>query len=192
MRHVKKFKNPKPRRRSLTDKQKQALWAELEKDAVLLRIVVLALNLPLRRGQILAIEPHHCDFENRILLAAPSKGKDVREVPMNETVVCTLQSMIQDAQLPLPFQRFEKRWHAALIEAKINEEHGTRDDNFHFHDLRHVFGSDLIKSGVNPYVVKELFGHSDMRTSSIYMTADRSDLAEAVRRLDVQEIGGIN
>ncbi|MDI1241231.1 MAG: site-specific integrase, partial [bacterium] len=97
-----------------------------------------------------------------------------------------------DGQLPFPFERFEKRWHKALLNARINKENGTREENFHFHDLRHIFGSELLKRGVNPYLIKELFNHSDMTTSSIYMTAERSDLRDAVNRLDVQEIGGVN
>jgi site-specific recombinase XerD len=65
---------------------------------------------------------------------------------------------------------------------------GTREENFHFHDLRHLFGSELLKRGVSPYHIQELFGHSDMKTSAIYISPEQEQLHEAVKRLDdVQE-----
>lgn len=192
MAFMKRLEDPPPRRRRLSSEQRQKLYEQLEKDIVLLRIVTLALNLPLRRKQILAITPEDCDFEECLLWAIKSKRKPAREVPMNQTVMATLRAMIADGQLPFSFNRFEKRWHQALLDADINKEGGTRDENFHFHDLRHVFGSELLKNGVNPYIIKELFGHSDMKTSAIYISAERSDLRNAVNSLDVQEIGGVN
>jgi site-specific recombinase XerD len=75
-----------------------------------------------------------------------------------------------------------------LVEAGINKPGGTREENFHFHDLRHMFGSELLKRGVSPYHIQELFAHSDMRTSAIYISPEQDQLAEAVKRLDdVQE-----
>lgn len=192
MRWVKKLESDPPRRRSLTAEQRKALWAELEKDIVLMRLVTLAFNLPLRRGQLLAIRPSDVDVEESILWATKSKGKQSRAVPLNDTALFTLKMMIQDGQLPFPVKRFEKRWWAALEDAGINKKDGTRETNFHFHDLRHVFGSELLKRGVNPYHIKELFGHTDMKTSAIYLSSEMAELSEAVRRLDPVELEGIN
>src|SRR6185369_6144592 len=53
MQFVKKMKEPPPRSRLLTEEEKERLWQELEKDTLLMRLVVLATNLPIRRGQLL-------------------------------------------------------------------------------------------------------------------------------------------
>lgn len=50
MQYVKALPEPPPRRRLLTSSQKESLWQELENDILLYRLVVLAVNLPLRRG----------------------------------------------------------------------------------------------------------------------------------------------
>jgi integrase len=192
MRHVKKLEEAQPRKRHLTGDQKKALWRELDSDPLMLRLVTLALNLPLRKSQYLAIRPADVDFENSLVWVIKSKGKPARPVPLNKTAAMTLRFMIGDGQLPFPIRYFYKRWHKILVDAGINEETGTRDTNFHFHDLRHVFGSQLMRDGVSPFVIQELFNHSDMQTSAIYITADDSLLHDAVGRLDPQEFEGIN
>jgi integrase len=187
MRGVKKLKEAEPRRRSLTDEQKERLWLELSKDRLLLSLVTLAVNLPLRRAQLLAITPDAIDFQAGHLLAIQSKRKAARLVPLNFTAANILRQMIADGLLPLPVNDFRKRWVKALLNAGINKEGGTREENFHFHDLRHMFGSELLKRGVSPYHIQELFGHSDMKTSAIYISPEQEQLHDAVRRLDTIE-----
>ena len=65
MQYVKALPEPPSQRRLLNEKQKQDLWKELEKDTLLYRLIVLAVNLPLRRGQLMAITADFTDFENK-------------------------------------------------------------------------------------------------------------------------------
>ncbi len=183
MRFVQKLKEPKPRRRLLTDDQKKALWAELEKDDYLMRFVLLATNLPLRKGQILAITAPAIDFQGNTLLAVASKGKEPRKVPINATAKAVLTEMVERNQF-FDVKIFQKRWQKMLVAAGINKKDGTREENYHVHDLRVWFGSELIRLGVNPYYVKDLFGHSSMEVSAIYIEPEMSDLTDAVRKLD--------
>lgn len=191
MRWVKKLKEAPPRKRELTAEQRERLWIELEKDTLLLRLVTLGTNLPLRRGQILAITPDAIDLRNSALFAEASKGKGRRIVPLNSTALTTLQSMLQDKQLPLPLKDFRKRWRRILVASGINKEGGSREENFHFHDLRHLFGTELLKRGANPYHIKDLFAHSSLEVSSIYISSEMDDLRDTVRLLDIPEVGGV-
>jgi len=186
MRFVTKLEEAEPRHRVLTAKQKAALWVELEKDTYVFRFIVLATNLPLRKSQILAINEAAIDFEHERLLTISSKGRKPRYVPLNRTAMAILRTMADEGQF-FEVGRFEKRWMQILRNAGINkkkEDGGSRDTNYHLHDLRVWFGSELLKQGVNPYHIKELFGHSSMDVSSIYIVPDDIDLADAVRRLD--------
>jgi integrase len=55
---------------------------------------------------------------------------------------------------------FHNAWRASLREAGIK--------NFHFHDLRHTFCSNLLLSGAGLKEVKEMIGHSDISMTDRY------------------------
>ena len=72
----------------------------------------------------------------------------------------------------------------------INKRGGTREENYHFHDLRSYFASELIRRNTNPLIVQNLFAHSDMSITSIYAQTDEKLMLEAVKRLDPEGGGG--
>jgi len=65
-----------------------------------------------------------------------------------------------------PLREFKKSWKKALEIAGI--------DNFHYHDLRHTFASNLLLSGANLKDVKEMIGHSDIKMTDRYSHLDLS------------------
>jgi len=54
------------------------------------------------------------------------------------------------------------------------------DTRIHFHTLRHSFASNLANMGVPIIVIKELMGHSDIRTTQHYLHLKMRNLANAV------------
>lgn len=186
MQYVTRLPEPEPRSRLLTAKEWERLWSELEKDSLLQRLVILALNLPLRRGQLLAITESAVNLENGFLFASESKGRSARIVPCNSTVTPILKQMIAEGQLPFPVDP-RKRWRRALINAGINKKDGTKEENYHFHDLRHEMASTLVKNNVHPEIIRQLYGHSEMKITQVYMNPEFAQMAEAVRTMDVQE-----
>lgn len=132
----------------------------------------------------MAITEDFIDFDNEQVLVIGSKGRPPRLVPLNATVTKVLQAMIEDSQLPFPVKDFRKRWYTALRNAGINKKGGTREENYHFHDLRSYFASELIKRNTNPLIVQNLFAHSDMSITTVYAQTDDKLLLEAVKRLD--------
>lgn len=185
MQYVKALPEPPPGRRLLNEKQKEDLWRELEKGTLLLyRLIVLAVNLPLRRGQLMAITEDVIHFEHEQILVIGSKGRPPRLVPINATATEVLKAMIEDEHLPFPVRDFRKRWQTALRNAGINRRGGTREENYHFHDLRSYYASELIRRNTNPLIVQNLFAHSDMSITNIYAVTDAELMLEAVKRLD--------
>lgn len=184
MQFVPKLEEPPPRNNLLTAEQKKNFWEQLESDRLMLRLVTLAVNLPLRRGQLLAIEPEDVDFENDWLAVIGSKKRKPRIVPLNFMARKTLEAMIADSELPFPLSDFRKRWKRITVAAGINDKDGKRGENFTFHDLRKEFASNLIKNNVNPELVRRLFAHSDMRITQVYMQPDMGELSEAINTLN--------
>jgi len=59
-----------------------------------------------------------------------------------------------------PLKCFNKAWWHSLKDAGIK--------NFHFHDLRHTFSSNLILSGADLKNAKEMIGLSDISMADRY------------------------
>jgi site-specific recombinase XerD len=89
-----------------------------------------------------------------------------------------------------PRKSFNKAWW------KVLEIAGIKD--FHFHDLRHTFCSNLILSGVGLKEVSEMIGHKDITMTNRYThitTGHRASmqdlLSDHYRRLSGEHIGNI-
>lgn len=191
MQYVRPLKEPPPRKKLLTPEEKEKLLIECGKDEFLNDIVNLALNLPLRKGQLLAITAESIDFERKVLTAVKSKGRDERLIPLNAKAYAVLKRLADiyktGALLRIngkPVKDFRKRWQTALVAAGINEKDSKRGEGFSFHDLRHEFATELVRNNVNPAVVQRLFGHSSMDITDRYIDADETTLSDAVNKLN--------
>jgi integrase len=211
MQYVKGLDEPPPRKRLLTQEQKESFWREVEKDKLLWRVVKLAINLPLRRGQILGLRKEDIDLDRQTLLAGASKKRPARLVPMNDTATAILRELCAEIETGylfiypknarvLPKYRgsrvkdFGKRWRNMLIRAGINEKEGSRETNYHFHDLRSWLASDLVKRNVSKKHIQDLFAHSSEQITDVYAASEFDDLREAVKSLDdsISESEGVN
>lgn len=191
MEFVGRLDEPPPRHRLLTQEQKEAFWREVSKDPFMFRIVMLGVNLPVRRGQILAMTKEAVNIENRTLSIVASKGRAPRMIPLNNAAAQILAEMCSEVESgPLitfkgkKIGSFKTRWNKLLVRTGINKENGTREENFHFHDLRTEFGTNLLKNNVNPEVINQLYSHSSMQITKVYLGEDMTLLRSAVNSLD--------
>lgn len=192
MQHVASLDEPPPRQRLLTPEQKNAFWNEVSKDVFMFRIVMLGVNMPVRCGQILALKKEDCVLAERKVFVITSKGRKRRPIPLNAAALQILSEMCAEVESgPLitykgkPIRSFRTRWRKLLIRAKINKLGGTREENFHFHDLRTEFASELLRHNVNPEIVRRLFDHSSMQITQGYISTEDDILFDAVNTLPV-------
>jgi integrase len=75
-----------------------------------------------------------------------------------------------------PRGRDWRRWFEDAVEA-------AEIPDFHYHDLRHTFGSRLVMKGVDLRTVMELMGHSDITMTMRYAHLAQSHVRDAVERL---------
>jgi integrase len=178
MQYVPRLKEPPSRDRLLSKEEWERLCTALESDPLMAHLVSLAVNLPARRGQLLAITPDAVDFQNGLLRLTESKGRAARYVPLNSTVATTLTQMLEGGLLPFPLKEtgIRKRFVKLLKRAKIS--------GFRFHDFRHCTVTNLINNGVPAETVRKLYGHSDMKVTRVYINPEMDELQRAVRTLD--------
>jgi len=60
------------------------------------------------------------------------------------------------------------------------------NESLHFHSLRHSTASNMVRRGVPIAVVKEILGHTDIKTTMVYRHVRRGDLVNAVKMLDTR------
>ena len=72
----------------------------------------------------------------------------------------------------------DKRNVARIIEW-ISQRAGIGERRIHPHLLRHTFATHFIKNGGDPFSLQRLLGHSDIKTTMIYVNLAGVDLEEA-------------
>jgi site-specific recombinase XerD len=78
---------------------------------------------------------------------------------------------------PLSVRTIERVFKLATEKAKIKK-------NATIHTLRHSFATHLLESGVDIYHIQQLMGHSNVRTTNMYIHLQRKDILNIVSPLD--------
>lgn len=131
--------------------------------------------------------------EGYILVQNGKYGRD-RTIPMDpETQEWCRRWMERRPESPwflctLGGNRLDERFVRAMVERTsrragvyLNDE-GERKP-VHPHILRHTFATERLEDGFNLSEVAQLLGHSNIRTTSIYLHVRPTALAEKMRRL---------
>lgn len=144
-------------------------------------IVITALNTGMRKEEILSLRwDKHIDLRHGFILLDKTKNDERREIPINDAVSATLQSLVRRIDSPYVFtdsagQRF---WDVKKGFQSACQRAGIKD--FTFHDLRHTFASHLIMAGVDLPTVRELLGHKTLTMTLRYAHLAPSHKAQAV------------
>jgi integrase len=167
--------------------------AENDQDAAIFHTAAFA---GLRMGELLALRWRDIDFTRRTIhvrenwtqgVTTTPKGGTERAVPMAEEVAERLARLGQrehftsDGDLifctergqHVGYKSLKERYRAALRAADLRED-------FRFHNLRHTFGSTVIRHADSREVM-EWMGHADLTTTRRYLAfVDREDAAKRV------------
>ncbi len=182
IRKVKQFREDK-RLRFLSIEEAQGLVSVC--DEHLKPIVITALNTGMRKGEILKLRWAQVDLQHGFILLDKTKNGERREIPVNETLRTVFRSLrrridvdyvFHDQKKLKPYQGIKRSFATALGHAKITD--------FHFHDLRHTFASQLVMAGVDLVAVKELLGHKDIKMTLRYAHLAPAHKRKAVNVLD--------
>ena len=150
-------------------------------------IVITALNTGMRRGEILNIEwDKHVDLKHGFILLTEdiTKNGTRREIPINDVLRAVLQGLTRrldvsyvffDPATGKPYGDIKKSWASAKRRAGIKD--------YHFHDNRHTFASQLVMAGVDITTVSKLLGHKSLTMTLRYAHLSPEHHIEAVRKI---------
>lgn len=121
--------------------------------------VWIALLTGCRRGEVLAIRPEHIGPDSITIRAGNTKTFRTRTVP----IVPALRPWLAHVPIALNHEGLKSGWERARVAA------GLPDVNFH--DLRHACATILLSLGVPLDVVRDILGHSTIKTTERYAHA---------------------
>jgi integrase len=154
--------------------------------------VIFAIETGCRRGELLSLEWKDVDLFDKVVTILATKTGEKRTIPLTERAFEVLTAkrkgraegttngglvFTNSVGGKINFRTLRSSFDAALVKAG-----GT---NFRFHDLRHTFATRLARSGVDPYTIQKLMGHTSFTTTQRYAHHFVESLRRGIKHLDV-------
>lgn len=133
-------------------------------------MILFACLSGLRRGEQLALTP--ASIRDGHAIIPNSKTGRPRAVPLPPEAV-------KIATRCLPWGMTPNNAHRLFHEARA----AAGLPHVRWHDLRRTYGSWMVAGGAPLHAVRDILGHGDIKTTSIYLATARKDLREAVSAL---------
>ncbi len=148
----------------------------------------------LRKGEIRHLEWSDVDLGNRLLHVRPKETwgpkteSSARTVPLCDPAVEAVQ---------MAWDRAEKRIMKSplVFPGKNGPLKDIRDGlngackragvpHIRIHGLRHTFGSQMAMAGADPFAIMKAMGHTDIKTTMIYVSLGKSHIRDQVEKLN--------
>jgi len=144
------------------------------------RLIILALETGMRRGEILNIKRSHIDFVRQTLLIPLTKTDTPRTIPLSSKAIAVLREQLRGSEKVISIDvttlfTYKPR---SLSGAFLRLSRRHKIDNLHFHDLRHEATSRFFEKGLNPVEVATITGHKDTRMLMRYTHLRAEDLVK--------------
>lgn len=152
-------------------------------------IISLFMYAGLRQEELRNLKNSEVDLVNRVIAIKEGKGKKDRLVPMSYRLYCVLNEYQQQKQrlgrcCPYFFtgiRKDEQMGPRAIrrLVVKIRDKSGIY---FYPHMLRHTFATLMLEGGVDIYSLSKMMGHSNITTTTIYLSATVSHLQDQIKK----------
>lgn len=143
----------------------------------------------LRKSEALNLRMEDVDIENRTIFVRQGKGGKDRIIPMSITLAHSLTRYVSE--------REKARKTCTELFTSSNKDHGFTihglkhfvDDfkrvtgfDFTIHKLRHTFATLMLEGGCDIFSLSKMLGHSDIKTTTVYLSASAEHLREQVTK----------
>lgn len=137
----------------------------------------------LRKKELLNLKLTDVDIENLSIFINQGKGSKDRVIPMSYTLAQSLKRYLTERK------RLNKKCPEFFV--SLNRDTGYTDSglkrltdsirkvskiNFTIHKLRHTFATLMLEGGCDIYSLSRMMGHSDIKTTTIYLSASAEHL----------------
>lgn len=141
----------------------------------------------LRKNELLNLGFGDVDLENRTLFVHLGKGNKDRILPISVKLSESLEKYVKE--------RFRLRKTCPQFFVSLNRDMGFTEDGlkhlvnkikkeskikFGVHKLRHTFATLMLEGGCDIYSLSKMMGHSDIKTTTIYLAASAEHLRNQI------------
>lgn len=139
--------------------------------------IIILLDTGARHGEICMLEWSQVNFTNRSIALWRSKVKNESILFMTDRVfeVLLRRHANRKAKFVFTSTNGEARKHINMTFHKAFRRAGLPDCSAH--TLRHTLATRLIQNGMNLYEVKEILGHSDIKTTMRYAHIEQAQVS---------------
>ena len=180
------IKCPQQERDFLSEEEVLTFMRAVDHDVVRVAIATM-FYAGLRVSEVTKLMVGDVDMKEGLLCINDAKGGKSRIVPLSPKLRVILEDYLEwKVDSPWFFATAKTgKVSSVRISSVIREtrEKLGWDNHVTPHTFRHSFASSLAAKDVNVVSISKLMGHSDIKTTSIYLHADQSQLVEAVNAL---------
>lgn len=143
----------------------------------------------LRANEALTLKMRELDLQNNVLSVMMGKGGKDRVVPICLSLKRYLLAYLEErnrldrksihfftstrGDIPFTYNGLKKVVEVLKVETGIK---------FSPHKLRHTFATLMLEGGCDLFSLQKMMGHSDIKTTTIYLSATVSHLQEQIRK----------
>ena len=135
-------------------------------------ILKLLYGCGLRVSEVVNLKKPDLNFQEELIHIKLSKGKKDRFVKIPESIKQALESYskLNEQETLFPSSREGKLTTATIQKiVKNSAKKAGIKKNVHPHTLRHSFATHLLEQGIDLRIIQKLLGHSDIKTTQIYL-----------------------
>jgi len=191
---VTKKKEPKGRVRFLSDPERKKLLIECQKIShELYLLVLIALSVGARYGEIINLKWQNIDFNNKMFHFMDTKNGEDRGVPIPSLVLSELIEFSKVRNIKSDFVfissdgkkliYFRDRFTDAVDNAGIKD--------FRFHDLRHTAASYLAMNNASLLDIAEILGHKTLSMVKRYSHLTKKHTADLLERMNEKQFSEV-
>jgi site-specific recombinase XerD len=149
----------------------------------------------LRKQELLNLKYTEVDLENFTIFVRQGKGQKDRIIPMSYTLAQSLKKYLEERKR---LNKTNPEFFSALRGNNGFTENGLKKlvdrirlssgITFTVHKLRHTFATLMLEGGCDIYSLSKMMGHSDIKTTTIYLAASAEHLRSQMTKHPLNDV----